>query len=356
LRVRKITLADVARQSGVSAATVSRLMRGGARVNAETRDRIFAAALQLDFDLDARKSSRIIAFLLSNRSVLHPFHSSVLMGAEAYCAEHNYGLLFLPLQYPLTTAQNRLTPPEILLRRTVVAGVIVAGTNSQGMLDTLTRHEIPWIALGNNVVGDWPHERPQSIFFDDILGAYDLTIYLLSLGHRHIGFAGNLNLPWYARRYKGYCKAMGEAGLTPLSSDLQTLDGDQVGYLAGRLFLQKTPRVSAIFAGDDPAARGVYRAAREHGLQIPQDLSVAGFNDTHDAAALHPPLTTVRVFTEELGRQAGELLLKQIGLPGTPTPSIVLPTQLIRRESCALLQPAPPPLDSGKRANRSRQR
>ncbi len=335
MRLEKITLTDVAREAGVSAATVSRLMRGGARVNADTRERIQAAAQRLNFDLESRKTSRIIAFLLSNRGLLHPFHSSVLMGAESYCAEHDYGLLFLPLQYSLTLASDRLSLPEILFRKTVVAGAIVAGTNSRAMLDLLSRHELPWIVLGNNVVGEWPHMQPQSIFFDDIRGSYDLTQYLISLGHRQIGFTGNLSLPWYLRRYQGYQQAMDAAGLAPMVSDLRTLDGEEMGYLGGRLLLQRETRPTAIFASDDPAGRGVYRAARDHGLRVPEDLTVAGFNDTPDAAALHPPLTTVRVFTEELGRQAGELLFKQIAQPSVPTESVVLPTQLIRRESCA---------------------
>jgi len=328
-------MADVAREAGVSAATISRLVRGGARVNSETRDRILLAAQRLNFDLGARKTSRIIAFLLSNRGVLHPFHSSVLMGAEAYCAEHDYGLLFLPLQYSLFLAKDRLSLPEILLRKTVVAGAIVAGSNSQPMLELLTDHDIPWVVLGNNVAGDWPHDKSRSIFFDDIRGAYDLTSHLISLGHADVGFTGNLSLPWYHRRFQGYQKAMEEAGLKVMCSDLRSLDGEEMGYLGARLLLQQSPRPTAIFAADDPAGRGVYRAARDQDLKVPEDLSVAGFNDTPDAAALHPPLTTVRVFTEELGRQAGELLFRQIAESDLATPSIVLPTQLIRRESSA---------------------
>jgi LacI family transcriptional regulator len=352
VRIEKVTMADVAREAGVSPATISRLVRGGTRVNAETRERILMAAQRLNFNLEARKTSRIIAFLLSNRGVLHPFHSSILMGAEAFCAEHDYGLLFLPLQYSLTLAKDRLSLPEILLRKTVVAGAIVAGTNSQAMLELLTDHELPWVVLGNNVAGDWPHDRTQSIFFDDIRGAYELTSYLISLGHVHIGFAGNLNLPWYFRRFQGYRKAIEEAGLKVIISDLRTLDGEEMGYLGARLMLQQDPRPTAIFAADDPAGRGVYRAARDHDLNVPEDLTVAGFNDTPDAAALHPPLTTVRVFTEELGRQAGELLFQQLEHPDIATHSVVLPTQLIRRESSA--PPIRPALTTRKHKTKSR--
>src|SRR6516164_8392437 len=99
-RSKKVKLIDVARAANVSPATVSRLIGGRAHVTAEMRDRVIKAAIRLGFDLDRGRKSRIIAFLLSNRGVLHPFHSAVLMGAEAYCTEYNYGLLFLPFQYP----------------------------------------------------------------------------------------------------------------------------------------------------------------------------------------------------------------------------------------------------------------
>jgi LacI family transcriptional regulator len=335
LYMRRTSLADVAKEAGVSAATVSRFMRGSVPVNMETRQRIQAAAERLEFDLVARKSSRIIAFLLSNRGVLNPFHSSVLVGAEAYCAENEYGLLFLPLQYSLSVPGERLALPPILLQRTVVAGAIIAGTNSVAMLDVLHEKEIPWVALGNNIVGDWPRERPRSVFFDETRGAFDLTRYLLSLGHRSIAFAANLSLPWYARRFHGYEQAMMEAGLSTISNEVGSLDSEEMGYLGARLLLERSPRPSAIFAGDDLAAAGVYKAARDHGLKIPEELTVVGFDDNPESAALLPSLTTVKVFTHELGRQAAELLLRYIARPEIAPPSVMLPTQLVRRESVA---------------------
>jgi LacI family transcriptional regulator len=329
----KTTLADVAKEAGVSPATVSRFLRGAVPVNAKTRQRIQMAAERLEFDLDARKSSRIVAFLLSNRGVLNPFHSSVLVGAEAYCAENDYGLLFLPLQYSLSVHAERLALPSILLNRAVVAGAIVAGTNSVAMLDLLGEQEVPWVALGNNVMGDWQRDKPQSVFFDEMRGAFDITSYLLSLGHRNIAFAGNLNLPWYARRFQGYKKAMQEAGLPMISNEVGSLDSEEMGYLGTRLLLERTPRPTAIFAGDDRAAMGVYKAAQDHRLRIPDDLTVVGFDDNPESATLVPPLTTVRVFTHELGRQAAELLLKLIANPEISRESVVFPTQLVRRES-----------------------
>ncbi len=330
----KVRLADVAREANVSAATVSRLMRGAAVINSDTRERVVKAANRLNFDLGGKKKTRIIAFLLSNRGVLHSFHSSILMGAEAYCAERDYGVLFLPLNYSLTTNAQELEMPEILLRTRIVAGAIVAGTNSQSMLEVLSRRRMPWVVLGNNVVGAWQHDQPGSVFFDDIGGAAEITRYLISLGHRHVGFAGNLKLPWYLRRFQGYQQAMQGAGLTPRGSDLVSRDDEEMGYLATKVLLQNSPRVTAIFAGDDTAARGVYKAARDIGLRIPEELSIVGFNDTLEASALHPTLTSMHVFTDDLGRQLAESLLNQIAHPEKPAGSILMPTRLIRRESC----------------------
>lgn len=330
---KAVKLSDIAKAANVSSATVSRLMTGKATVAPEMKEKIRAAAMRLGFDLERSKKTKIIAFILSNRGVLHPFHSAVLMGAEAYCAEHGYGLLFLPFEYSTTAAARDLQAPDILDRQGVVSGAIVAGTNSQSLLELLSSRRIPWVALGNNVIGQRDGMQAGCIYFDDTNGAHEMTKYLLALGHRRIGFVGNLNLPWYARRFRGYELAMAEAGCEPLASKLNSSDGEEMGYMASKLMLQESPGVTAIFAGDDAAARGVYKAARDRGLQIPSHLSVAGFNDTPEALLMQPPLTSVRVFVDELGRQLAECLLKQIR-GGIPSEALHLPTQLVRRESC----------------------
>jgi len=335
---QKIRLADVAREAKVSAATVSRLIGGHVEVNPQTRERIVEAAKRLGFDLETGRKSRIIAFLLSNRGVLHPFHSSVLTGAESYCAEHDYGLLFLSLNYSLSTPASELELPEILQNKQIVAGVIVAGTNSESLPSLFTQRRMPWVALGNNIVGDVSPEESGMVYFDDLGGAYDLTRYLQSLGHKHIGFVGNRRLPWYARRYRSYCQAMKEAGLPIRSNALNAREGEEMGYLATKLMLQESPVLTAIFAGDDALAGGVYKAIRDRGLTIPGDISVAGFNDTLEASFLHPPLTSVRVFADELGRQLAESLLAKIIQPDLPLKPFTLPTQLVRRESSAAPQ------------------
>ncbi len=329
---------DIARAAGLSNATVSRVLNGSERVRANLHERVIKTALKLGFEVERRNDSRIIAFLLSNRAVLHPFHSAVLVGAEAHCAANDFGVLFLPLQYSPKLPWDQLVIPRLLQNRRVVRGVIAAGTNFQNLLDALTDRRLPIVCLGNNIVGDWRSDQYSSVFFDDIGGVQEATSYLLSLGHRDIWYIGNLHLTWFSRRCQGYRRAMEEAGLPPLIRDLNIDNTEDLGYLATKSILSEGRPMTAILAGDDTTARGAYRALADNGLKIPADVSIIGVNDTIEASALIPPLTSVRVFTDQLGKQMAELLLKQISRLDSQPQVVTLPTRLIRRESCG---PAP---------------
>jgi len=335
----KVKIQDVARAAGLSNATVSRVLNGSERVRPNLHERVIETALKLGFDLNRSSDSPIIAFLLCNRAVLHPFHSAVLVGAEAYCAANDFGVLFLPIQYSPKLPWKELPIPGLLQNRKIVRGVIAAGTNSQNLLDALTDRGLPIVCLGNNIVGDWHSDKYSAVFFDDIGGAQEATSYLLSLGHRDIWCIGNCQLPWFARRKEGYRRAMDEAGLSPLLRDLNIDNSEDLGYLATKSILSEARAITAILAGDDTTARGAYRALADHGLKIPADVSVIGVNDTIEASALVPPLTSVRVFTDQLGKQMAELLLQQISRLDIKPQVVTLPTRLIRRESCrALMQ------------------
>jgi len=328
---------DVARLAGLSNATVSRVLNGSERVRPNLHERVMKAAMRLGFDLERRNDSRIVAFLLSNRAVLHPFHSAVLVGAEAHCAANDFGVLFLPLQYSPKVPWKELLIPRLLQNRKVVRGVIAAGTNSQNLLDALTDRGLPIVCLGNNVVGDWSSDKYSSVYFDDIGGVQEATSYLHSLGHREIWYVGNCRLAWFSRRSEGYRRAMEEAGLPPLVRDLNIDNAEDLGYLATKSILSEGHPLTAIVAGDDTTARGAFRALTDQGLKIPVDVSVIGVNDTIEAAALNPPLTSVRVFTDQLGKQMAELLLREISRVNVAPQVVTLPTRLIRRESCSPL-------------------
>lgn len=323
---------EVARLAEVSPATVSRVAGGNSRVDPAIQARVRLAAERLGVDLNHRNKSRIIAFLLGNRDLLHGFQSRVLAGAESYCASQNWELLFFSFRYASGIPHKELQLPQILARREAPRAVILGGTNSPNLLLALSERGIPFSVLGNNVVGEWHPQRYDVVSSDDVAGAVDVTSYLLSLGHRHIWFVGNTQLPWFSRCAAGYRRAMAAAGLEPHCSEVNA-DSRELGYLATKMILAQRARVSAIFAGSDQVGHGVYKALIECGARIPDDISVAGLNDT-EGVLLHPPLSTVCEFPEELGSHLADFAIKRILNPDLPPQQMTLPTQLVKRESC----------------------
>jgi DNA-binding LacI/PurR family transcriptional regulator len=330
---KKTGLREIASAANVSIATVSRVLHGNSRVDSVMRKSVLAAAADLDIDLSQRNKTRALALLLSNRAKQHVFHSQVLLGAEAYCAAHNWDLIVQSSNYPLQIARKELRPPNMVQRRDIIRGAILAGTNSPNLLALLTEKGIPFVVLGNNVVSELDKSKYDIVFSDDIQGGYDVARYLMGLGHRHICFVGNTGLPWFARCYEGYRRAMEEAGLPPQWSTVDSEDEIEVGYIGTKSLLAKGEPVTAIFAGNDPTAHGVYKAIRDSGLKIPDDISVVGCDDTV-GSWLYPALTTIREFPEQIGKQMAQLLLSRIANPGQEPQQVTLPTELIKRDSC----------------------
>src|SRR5256885_3286311 len=336
-KASRITIQEVAKLAGVSVATVSRVATGSERVSPELRARVFKAASELKVELNGKGKAKIIAFILANRDLFNTFHAGIMVGAEAYCASHDCGLLFLPLRYGSNVPWQNLHLPSILERPGPIGAAILAGKNSQNLLDLLAHRGISVVLMGNNVVGEWDSDRYGTLYFDDVEGAYDATRYLQSLGHRDIWYVGNRQLTWFERRYEGYRRAMQVEGLAPRINEFDSGEGDDLGYLVAKSILKSGEPMTALFAGDDAVARGSYKAVYEVGLRIPEDVSVIGFNDT-EASSLHPALTSVRVFTEQMGREMAALAYERIGRPDLPSEVITIPTQVVKRESCRSIQ------------------
>lgn len=334
---RKHTLRVIAEAIKVSPSTVSRALAGGAGVSSEIQERVRSAALELGIDLNDKVKSKIVAFILSNRGVLHPFHSRILVGAEAYCAEQGFDLLLvLSFGYQFNTRWKELHLPQALQRRSLVRGVILAGVNSPNFLTLLSEKAVPFAVLGNNVIGEWKPQNYDVVYSDDVRGAYEMTRYLQSMGHRDIAFIGNQQFPWFVRCAEGYRRAMEEANLFPRFGGIRADDAVEVGYLSTKSILSQGEPVSAIFAGSDETGRGVYKALMEFGRRIPDDVSVAGMGDV-EGAILNPQLTTAREFPEQLGEHMAEMVINRIAHPDLPARQITIPTEVVKRQSCGFL-------------------
>jgi DNA-binding LacI/PurR family transcriptional regulator len=337
---RKLGLREIAAEAKVSVATVSRVLNGNSRVSPDIQAMVLRAAAKLDFDPAQRNKTKAVAFLLSNRAMLHPFHSRILTGAEAYCAQHGWDIIFLLYNYSPNVPWKELHLPKVVQRHDVVRGVILAGNTSANLLDLLDHKGVAQVVLGNNILSEPKNLKTDVIYSDDTQGAFDMTRHLISLGHRDIGFVGNMRLPWFRRSFEGYRRAMEEANLAVQRSSIDSDDEAEVGYLGTKTLFTEGQRLTAIFAGNDPTAHGVYKALRDSGLRIPDDVSVVGCNDTV-GAWLFPSLTTIREFPEHLGKHMVEMLLNRIANPNLPPQRITIPTEPVRRESIRAISGEP---------------
>ena len=331
----KITLQEIARTAGVSLATASRALNKTGRVGPEVERRVQAAVSQLGSNRQRNRDSRTLCFLLANRAMLHPFHANVLMGAHEFAVERDTHILFYPFHYDLASTAGEIHLPLLFDRRGTVDGVIVGGLNSGNLLELLSRIRMPFSVLGNNVLGSWNSKKCDVVWMDEVNGAYEEGRYLQSLGHQAIWFIGSTRFP-VARLKEGYCLAMKEAGLEPRVVESDSENERDAGYLSAMSLFRNGQSVSAIFAYSDTVAHGVYEAALASGLRIPNDISVSGFGDRPESLALFPSLTTVWGYPSQVGRRLAELVMNRIEDRACPPQNMVLPTRLVKRDSCTV--------------------
>ena len=336
----KIGLREIASAANVSIATASRVLNGNSRVAPSIQKVVLREAKKLGVDLSQEKKARTMVFLLGNRAMPHAFHSRILSGAEAHCAMQGWNLVFLAFNYSPHIPWAELHLPKVIQSQDMSRGVILAGTHSMNLIKQLEHNSIPFAALGNNVMGE-PRElqNVDTVFVDDIQGSKDAVRYLINMGHRQIWFVGNTRLPWFRRCYQGYCLAMEEAGLEARASCTDSEDDTESGYLATKSLLARDKSITAILAGNDPTAHGVYKALRDRGLRVPDDVSVVGCDDTV-GTWLYPALSTTREFPEQLGKQLVEVVFNRLANPDQGPQNITIPTEFIKRDSCGPLHVA----------------
>jgi DNA-binding LacI/PurR family transcriptional regulator len=335
LQTGKVGLREIASAAKVSIATASRVLNGNSRVDPDIRKAVLQEAKKLGIDPAQRNKGRTLVFLLGNRAMPHAFHSRILSGAEAHCAMQGWNLVFLSFNYSPHVPWQELHLPKVVQSHEITRAVILAGTNSTNLTNLLAHKAIPFVVFGNNVMGDQQDLKNHDVVLtDDIQGSKDAVRYLIGLGHRHIGFVGNTRLPWFKRCYEGYHRAMEEAGLSPRESATDSEDDTESGYLGTKSLLVRDKSVTAILAGNDPTAHGVYKALRDRGLKIPDDVSVVGCDDTV-GTWLYPALSTTREFPEQVGKQLVELAFHRLAKPDQDPQRVTIPTEFIKRDSCS---------------------
>jgi LacI family transcriptional regulator len=343
---RKTTIREVARAAGVGIGTISRVLNSSSQVSWKTRARVLEAIRRLGFRPNAqarrilKQRAEMVCFLLSNRDFLHPFHARILQGVESYASGMKQHVLFAALHYSPRTAPEKIDLPPVLQEQGLIDGVILAGTIYPNLLRRIESIQMPFVALSNNVMGlsNSPAvedvQQFDQVGFDDFNGTLHATRYLIGKGHRRIVFAGDVSYPWLQRRFEGYRKGMREKKLKPALITARNVQsfGDFGQESVGRI-LSGRLRPTAVVAGNDEIAYGLWRALSRRGVKVPDEISVVGFDDREEAVLMDPPLSTVRVHKEEIGETCMKMLLERLHHPQMAFSQRVLPTELIIRGS-----------------------
>jgi LacI family transcriptional regulator len=331
-----VTIFDVAREAGVSYATVSRVLNNKAHVKPEKREAVLRATTRLGYVVNQQARSlaggRSYVIGLLVHGLGNSYMGAIARGIDAALDAAQYDLMLY------TTHRHRTKESTYVaaITRGLTDGLLlVLPRTPAAYLASLRRQQFPYMLIDHQGLGDYHH----SVGATNFEGAYAATRYLIKLGHRRIGFiTGALDLGCAVDRLEGYRAALTEFGIPADPALIQEGDFHQPqGFASAQALLNMAERPTAIFASNDEMAFGVMEAARVHSLLLPEELSVVGFDDISRAANVYPPLTTIRQPLEQMGRVAAETLLKLINDPQFVVERIVLPTELVIRQSCCSL-------------------
>ena len=332
------TIRDVARAAGVGIGTTSRVLNSSSQVSHETRARVLEAIRRLGFRPNAqarrilKRRSEIVCFLLSNRDFLHPFHARILQGVESYASSLKQHVLFAVLHYSARTPPQKIDLPPVLQEHGLIDGVILAGTIYPNLLRRIEAIRMPFVAFSNNVVGMDGEQHYDLVGFDDFNATLQATRYVIGEGHREIAFAGDISYPWLHRRFEGYRRAMREKRLKPVLTVVRNAQSFvDFGQKSAARVLSLQPRPTAVVAGNDETAYGLWLSLRRQGAKVPDEISLVGFDDREEAALMDPPLSTVRVHKEEIGQTCMKMLLERLHHPQMAFSQRILPTEFIVR-------------------------
>lgn len=335
------TIRDVAKECGVSVATVSFVLNDGPRpVSAETRRRVQEAVHRLNFHPNAsarnlaRRRTNTIGVLFAQITTpvitINVQSSSILQGVMNAAATTGYNVTLF------TQAWRDHERSSAHYRDRMTDGILlVAPPVGSDVVPALADLRIPLVVM-------WSPSGREDVPFVDVdnaRGAELAAEHLLSLGHRRIAhIAGDESQTSAEERRDSFVRALLTAGIVPPADYI--LPGAyyaQAGYEQALRLLRTVPRPTAIFAANDAIAAGVLRAARDQGVRVPQELSVVGFDDNPAVSLISPPLTTIRQPHLEIGETATRLLVARVSgrEPTVTAPRTLLAPELIVRETTA---------------------
>jgi len=331
----KINIGDIASLAGVSKATVSRAIHSPHMVKSKTLESIRQIMKRHNYVYDAlagdlsRRRTSVIGLIIP--TIKSSIFAESTYGIEAKARKHGYSIILGHSHYDQQTALDLMT----FFRERRVAGLILTG-----LTEKERKLAIDITKSGTPCVVTWETLQDSAISFvgfDNLKASYSITNYLISLRHKRIGLIVGpyRKVDRVRQRLAGYQKALAEHNISfnrnlVVETEYSLLEGRE----AARVLLSLPNPPSAIFAASDVLAMGALAMIREKGLKVPQDISVAGFDDIDFASCCTPPLTTVKVPAYEMGTKAMKVMLDLMGQDTAQVRQYCLDTDLIIRDSC----------------------
>jgi len=328
------TIKDVAARAGISYTTVSHVVNGTRPVSDQVRSKVEAAIAELGYvPSGVARSLRVratgtLGLLLPNAS--NPYFAELARGIEDHAERNGYSVILCNSDDDI---DKQLRYLRVLLERRIDGLIVATVASDAAFAQALAALRVPLVLVDRSLEG----VSADQLRVDHEQGAYLATRHLLELGHRRIVcIGGPASTQVVQLRAGGYRRALDEAGIEA-QAVVDCAFTSPAGHAAAQVLLAGEQQPTAIFAGNDMIALGVLRAAAERGLQVPQQLSVVGFDDIEVSRYLHPALTTVGQRIGQLGEQAAERLLARIRKPGLVAEQRLIEPTLMLRESTAAI-------------------
>ncbi|MGB5892645.1 MAG: LacI family DNA-binding transcriptional regulator [Ignavibacteriaceae bacterium] len=331
------TIKDVAKAANVSIATVSLVLHNNERISIKTKRRVLKSIKQLNYQpsrsargLVSRKTGNI-GFILTEEHFLRtePFYTKIFLGTEFEARTNDYYVL-------LATVNSSFSEGDLLPRFIVEKnfdGIVIAGKVPNSLVTSILEYKKPTVFVDfspNN--GDYPN-----VLTDNLKGGQIASEHLIEYGHKKIAFiGGEISHSSITDRLQGYKLALERAKINIDESLIITNDeylSRQNGCSSAELLINRRKDVTAIFAANDAIAIGVMQCLKNKGIEIPDRISVIGFDDVEADLFIDPPLTTIRVPKLDMGTEAIQLILGIINNKNIKAKKILMPVELIVRKS-----------------------
>ncbi len=329
-----MNIQEVARRAQVSTATVSRTINGSDKVKPRTAERVRQAIEALNYfpNTNARAlgsgRSRLYGLIISD--ITNPFFPELVKSFEDTAVTHGLEVIVSNTSYKSERAE--LCVQRMLERK--VDGVAVMTSEMEVLvLDRLHRHNIPVVFLDTGHVG----LNVSNVVINYSVGIDEAVEHLVALGHETIGFiSGPMKLPSAVTRYEAFLNSLRRAGIS-LRRNLIVEGNHRIngGRMAMEQLLQLKVPPTAVLASNDMTAIGAIGSIHQHGLHVPKDISVVGFDDIEISASLYPPLTTVRLSRAQIADRAFHALFAAHREAGSMGAEYAIQPELVIRETTA---------------------